>query len=182
LQPLIINKKTGFKNLEPFRPVVIRDFRGMMFYSTEGLKPVNEFNLPAGTYFIEAGNIVPLKRPVHYRLIILPLSTRNLKPPFDFTVLFATNPNKCSINWKAETITFDNDLRSKTLPELYFILFHEFAHSRYNSEKNADLLATNLMKIKGFNPSQIGAAPITSLSEIQMKRKNNVVSNIIRYV
>jgi hypothetical protein len=180
--PLIISKKTGFKNMSPSKVIIIRDFRGVLFYSTEGLNIVKEFNLPPGTYFIDSGNIKPLKIPVSYKMAKLPIAERNLKPPFNFTVMFSENPNKCSIIWGEKTIIFDTKLKEKTLPELDFILFHEFAHSRYKTEKYADLCATNLMKKRGYNPSQIGMAPITSLSEMQFSRKQNIVNNIIRYV
>jgi len=182
MSPLIIHKKTGFKNITPESPVVIRDFRGIMFYSTEGLRPVKGFNLPPGNYFLDSGNIKPLRKPIHYKLARLPLPERNLKPPFNFMVIFSENPNKCSIIWDEKTIIFDTKLKAKSLPELDFILFHEFSHCRYSTEKYADLQATNLMKKRGYNPSQIGLAPLTSLSEMQLPRKNNIVKNIIRYV
>jgi hypothetical protein len=182
MNPLIVHKKTGFQNLTPESHVIIRDFRGVLFYSTEGLRPVKAFNLPPGTYFVDKGNIKPLSKPLHYKFARLPLPERNLKPPFNFSVMFANNPNKCSIIWNEKTIIFDTNLKMKSLPELDFILFHEFSHCRYTTEKYADLQATNLMKKRGYNPSQIGSAPITSLSDMQYERKKHIVNNIIRYV
>lgn len=180
MKRLTLHKKTGFLNLTPTRPVVIRDFRGIMFYDTTGLRNVKRFNLPEGVYFIDNGNIVPMKHPVKHRLNKVPLRERKLNAPFNFKVYFGNNPNKCTISWTDKTIFFDNKLKFKTLPELYFILFHEYSHSVYGTEKYADLMASNLMKIKGFNPSQIGSAPITSLSKKQKKRKQFITNKIIR--
>lgn len=181
MRPFILHKKTGFKNLTPQQPVIIRDFRGVIFYSTEGLRPVKKFNLPEGNYFIEKGNIKPLKFPVKYRLAKLPKAQRKITPPFKFRILFDVNPNKCTISWFNKTITFDDELRNKPLPIIYFILFHEYGHSVYRTEKYADLMASNLMKIKGFNPSQIGSAPVLSLSKRQLPRKKYLVKKIIQY-
>lgn len=178
--PLKLNKKTGFKNLSFIEPVIIRDFRGKLFYSTEGLRKVDKFNLPSGNYTIDSGKIAKLKMPVKKILIKLPPPQRYLKPPLNFDVNFGNNPNKCTIFWNKHLILFDYALKEKTLPELYFILYHEFAHSLYKKEKLADLCAGNLMLRKGFNESQIGAAPITSLSSYQKIRKQNMVNKIIR--
>lgn len=175
-------KKTGFRNLNPSNIVEINDFRNMPFYSTEAVtKPVSEFNLPAGKYYVVKGNIKIMPKPVKYRLAVLPIPERNRKPPFDFDVSFGNNPNKCSIIWNEKMIFFDKGLKEKTLPELWFILFHEFAHSRYTNEKYADLCASNLMKVKGFNPSQIGNAPLNTLSEFQYERKKHLIDKIIQY-
>jgi hypothetical protein len=177
---IIIDKKTGFMNMEPTRPVVIRDFRGKLFYSTEGLRSVKEFNLPPGNYTVEKGNIKFRKIPVDYPLSALPKPERNLRPPFDYKIIFDNNPNKCTIKWLEKIIIFDNELKQLTLPELFFILYHEFAHAKFQSEKYADLMAGNIMLKKGYNPSQIGKAPITSLSTMQYERKKHIVKNMIK--
>jgi hypothetical protein len=177
--PLVLKQKAGFLNLYPSQPVIIRDFRGKLFYSTEGLRPVQKFNLPEGQYYIDQGKIKMI-RFIPPKLNRLPTPERNLKPPFNFSIVFDYNPNKCTIRWKEKIIVFDNSLRDYTLPELYFILFHEYSHALYKTERFADLCSANMMLIKGFNPSQIGAAPITSLSEKQLNRKKFVVNNLIR--
>jgi hypothetical protein len=51
-------------------------------------------------------------------------------------------------------------------------------HSKYKTEKYADLFAANEMLKKGYNPSQIGVAPIDSLSEMQYERKRFIVNNL----
>jgi hypothetical protein len=178
MSPLILKKKTGFK-VNDNSPVIIRDFRGKIFYDTTGLRQVLQFNLPEGTYFIDKGNITPLLKPVTFQLIKLPIPERKLKPPLDFTILFASNPNKCTINWDLKTITFDNSLKGLSLPEIFFILYHEYGHSLYKTEKYADGFAANMMLKKGYNPSQAGKAPITSLSHRQLSRKKYIVNKLI---
>ncbi len=176
---LILNKKAGFINLTPEQPVIIRDFRGKLFYSTEGLRPVKSFNLPQGTYLIDRGNIkqVGFIKP---KLYPIPEPERRLKAPFDFKIEFANNPNKCTIQWTKKRIVFDYELKEKSLPELFFILYHEYSHALYKTEKYADLFAANLMLKKGYNPSQIGKAPLTSLSNQQFERKHFLIRNILR--
>jgi hypothetical protein len=176
---LILNKKTGFRNLTPSRPVVIRDFRGKLFYSTEGLRPIEKFNLPEGQFFVETGNIEKMNFPVNFKLSILPIPQRHFKTPDDFQLVFAPNPNKCTIRWTTKQIIFDTDLLQKTLPELFFILYHEYGHALYTTEKYADLYAANSMLKKGYNPSQIGKAPITALSTMQFERKKFIVNKMI---
>lgn len=180
MEPFILNKKTGFQNKTPQNPVIIRDFRGKLFYSTEGLRPVEYFNLPEGTYYKEAGNITMLKNPVKKVFIKLPPAERNLKPPLNFNVVFGVNPNKCTIQWDNKRIIYDNSLRDATLPVLYFILFHEFAHSLYTNEAFADICAANYMLQKGFNESQIGYAPVETLSHFQFKRKKFLIKKLLK--
>jgi hypothetical protein len=182
MKPFELQKKTGFINVKPLNHVVIHDFRGLPFYSTKNLsKPVKEFNLPEGKYFLVEGEIKKRYKPVMYRLAVLPVPQRNLKAPFDFKIQFTANPNKCTIIWNQKTIVFDNSFKSKLLPELWFVLFHEFSHSRYTDEHLADLEASNLMKIRGFNPSQIGNSQLQTLSSNQYNRKHFLIKNIIKY-
>lgn len=179
MRKLTLTKKTGFRNIDPYIPVNIRDFRGLLFYSTESILPVEKFNLPAGEYFIDSGNFKPMKKPVFFKLNKMPKPERYLKPPFDFRITFEPNPNKCTIYWLLKKIVFDPALKEKTIPEIWFILFHEYAHSLYKSEHLADLMSANLMKVRGFNPSQIGSAPITALSSQQWERKKFLVDSLI---
>jgi hypothetical protein len=179
MRQLILNKKTGFRNVTPTRPVIIRDFRHKIFYSTVGLSPVKMFNLPIGTYFIDQGNIKKMAYPVEFKYSELPTPERKFKSPSNFSIQFGYNPNKCTIKWLEDTILFDNALRDEPLPSIYFILYHEFGHARYKTEKYADLYASNMMIKRGYNPSQIGKAPITSLSEMQYERKKHIVKRLI---
>ena len=181
MKGLILPKKTGFKNTSTKIPIIIRDFRGKLFYSTVGLRPVKSFNLPEGNYFVESGNFSELSRPVSYNLIPLPNPERKFEDPEKYTITFDINPNKCTINWSIKTITFDLKLLHLTIPELFFILYHEYGHTLYKTEKYADGYSCNKMLQKGFNPSQVGKCQLTSLSSHQKERKDYIVNNIINH-
>lgn len=179
MRKLVVTEKTGYKVNDIYKPIVIRDYRGIMFYTTEPLLPkVKEFNLPTGTYFVDSGYFSPMPYPVEYELKKLPPPQRKFPKPYDYRVRFDYNPNKCTIFWDLGIILFDNRLKDCSLPELYFILYHEISHARYKEEKYADLMAVNYMLCKGFNPSQIGMAPITSLSSAQYERKKYIVEKL----
>jgi hypothetical protein len=176
-----IKHKTGFESLEPKKPIIIRDFRGRIFYDTRDLqKPVLKFNLPEGKYSIESGTIKAMPDPVKFSLSKLPKPERYYSDPTTFKIVFGINPNKCSIIWKKKTILFDNAFKSALLPEIFFILYHEYGHSLYKTEKYADLFSTNKMLKKGYNNSQIGKAHITSLSERQVERKNFITNKVLK--
>lgn len=180
MRKLVLDKITGFVVKDKSKPVVIRDDRGLLFYSTESMVPrVGEFNLPAGTYFVDTGYFTERKAPVLYPLAPMPEPERKTKKPFNFTVQFGNNPHKCSILWDEDRIFFDNSFKEMPLPNVFFVLYHEFGHSKYNTERYADLYASNLMKLKGYNPSQIGDAHLTSLSAAQYDRKKFVIKQLI---
>lgn len=180
MRRLFVSKKTGFRNLNTSIPILIRDQRGIIFYDSAFLKnQPTKFNMPQGLYFIESGSFTPLSSPVKYRLVSLPYPERRYPNPFNFNIKFGRNPNKCSIIWAAKTILFDDAFKEKSLPICDFVLCHEFSHQRYKTEKYADLFAGNLMKIMGYNPSQIGTAPLESLSDKQIERQTLMVDKLI---
>jgi len=195
-----VTKKTGFKIVDPAKPVVIRDNRQLLFYSTESQTPkVNCFNLPPfGTFTIEQGSIKPLEKPIKYPLAKLPDSLERVREnPFAFAIEFGINPNKCSIMWDEKTILFDSSFLEKPLPEVFFILCHEYGHAfkvpyaiavnnaskkgmtlaQYH-ESVCDEISGNYMKGLGFNPSQIGSAPFNALSDRQALRKTNMFESL----
>ena len=178
---LVIDKKTGFRITQRETPVIVRDCRGLLFYSTELQVPnVREFNLPCGEYLVDSGYFTPMSEPVDYPLKSLPPFERDRPLPKDFVLTWGDNPNKCSIIWPAKTILFDRSLEEYRLPELFFILYHEYGHSKYKTEKFCDLYAYNCLIRKGFNPEQVGLSQIDSLSAGQWKRKaflTNVIIN-----
>jgi hypothetical protein len=178
MEQLILHKKTGFKNLRLSTPIIIRDFRGIEFYSTIGLKQVKEFNLPEGCYYIDSGLIGQLASPVRVHLMAMPTAERWMKNPENFSISFDVNPNKCTIDWETESIVFDNDFKTHPLPDIYFILYHEFGHALYVTEKYADMYSANRMLQKGFNMSQIGTSQLTALSHAQYERKNNLIDRL----
>lgn len=178
---LTVGEKTGFKITYPAIAVIIRDCRGLLFYSTEYQLPkVTEFNLPCGTYLVDSGHFVKMNAPVNYPMKQLPPAERKRPVPNDFKILWGDNPNKCSVIWPRKVILFDRSLEDYRLPELYFILYHEYSHASYKTEKFCDLKAYNYMIRKGYNPAQIGMSQIDSLSSEQWKRKQflvNVITN-----
>lgn len=180
MQRLYLDKITGFRIKETSKPVIIRDDRGLLFYSTEHLVPrAVQFNLPTGEYFIDKGSITALEKPIEYKTIKLPPVERRFPDPFNFEILFGKNPNKCQISWRLKNIFFDESFKEKTIPEFMFVLMHEFAHQYYKTEKLVDCLAYNYMLKKGYNPSQIGEAQIDTLSSRQAQRKVFLVNKIL---
>lgn len=180
MEKLTLEKKTGFKVIDPFEPVNIRDVRGVLFYSTEDLLPkVEYFNLPAGEFFVDSGHIVKADKPREYKLADLPTPERDNGSMSDFDVKFETNPHKCTVYWDTKEIVFDKAFEERPIPQVMFILFHEFGHRYYETEKLADLYASNMMKVKGYNPSQIADAQMYSLSDKQYDRKEFVIENLI---
>lgn len=178
-EPLVLSEKAGFKNLDLSTPVIINDFREIEFYNNSDLKNRGDFNLPKGTYFVVSGEFVDQGFLNYFPLNKLPFPERFKSNPFNFDIVFGNNPHKATINWHYGVILFDTQMKKRSLPELFFILLHEFAHSKFRSEEKADSLAENMLIRLGFNPSQIAKAPITSLSDRQGKRKNLVVQRLI---
>ncbi len=182
MRKFFVSQKTGFRNITPYNPIIIRDWRGVMFYTTEGITPVEQFNIPQGDYLIQAGAFNPLPNPVDYPLIQLPKRERNNYPnPYKFKIVFGFNPNKCSIIWERKTILYDTKLLESPLYVIDFILFHEYSHYLYGTEKYADISSANMMKKVGYNPSQIGYAPIDSLSDMANSRKQFMVDKLIKH-
>ncbi len=195
-----VTKKTGFRIADPSKPVVIRDNRHILFYSTESQTPkINCFNLPGfGTFWIEEGNIKPLEKPIHYpHAKIISSLERVRENPFDFAIEFGINKNKCTIKWDEKEILFDSSFLEKPLPDVFFILGHEYGHAfkvPYEIASNearkkgmtieqyyesvCDEISGNYMKTLGFNPSQICKAPFDALSERQELRKTNMYESL----
>jgi len=68
MRELFVPRKTGFRVLDPTKAVIIRDQRGIVFYSTADMVPrVTWFNLPAGRYQVEQGGIVSTQYPRKYK-------------------------------------------------------------------------------------------------------------------
>lgn len=178
MKPFKLDKKTGFTNLG--KKLTILDENRRYFYGSELVAlPIDTFNLPEGIYFLKEGKIARLNEPVHYNLSVLPKPERKYKPPLDFKILFANNPNKATINWMEKSIVFDNSFKLKPRYQLAFVLYHEYGHHLYNTEKYADLFASNLMKKMGYNPSQIGFGMVNSLSSVNVNRKKYIVDKLL---
>lgn len=178
---LILEKKTGFKNTRLDVPIIIDDFRGINFYDSRNVKkPVEKFNLPAGKYVVKSGYFKSLPVPVKFAKNKLPVRERMFKPnPKNFDILFRPTKHKAFISWKEKIIVFDPALKGRKLNELFYILFHEYAHQFYVTESKTDALAENMMIDEGFNPSQIHSAIVTVLSDRQKVRKARTVKRLI---
>jgi len=177
---LTVSEKTGYRVTDVYKPINIRDERGILFYTTETMLPrVKMFNLPAGNYRVDSGSFKEMENPVPFKLIPLPTPERKFPSPIGFEFKFEPNPHKCTINFIEKKITFDLSFKEMSLPQIYFVLYHEYAHQFFHVEKWADVLASNFMLVKGFNPSQIGYAHITSLSCNQIHRKKFNVKKLI---
>jgi len=152
----------------------------ILFYETESMLPkVQYFNIPAGNYWVEKGWFSETLLPRVYPLAMLPPPERVMPDPSCFSIEFGSNPHKCSIKWDEKTILFDGSFASKPEPELFFVLFHEYGHQMYETEKYADLFAANTMKQKGFNPSQIKRGQDDSLSDAQYERKEFITQKLL---
>lgn len=180
MEKLTVNKKTGFRVIDPYEPIIIRDSRGILFYSTEDMTPrVEYFNLPEGEFWVESGWFEQAKKPREYTLATLPPIERDYGDMSDFKISYEPNESKCTVYWDLKEIVFDTSFQERPIPEVMFILFHEFGHRYFETEEFADLYASNQLKLLGYNPTQIALAQVGSLSERQTKRKEYLVNTLI---
>ena len=183
MRNLTLENKAGFMVRDVNTPVIIRDERGILFYTTEPILPrVKHFNLPAGKYLVDSGDFsqTDFFKP---KLLRLPAPQgKQVKNPDKFKIEFGDNPNKCSVFWKKDLILFDKSFAEKPLPIVYFILFHEWGHRYYTKESYCDMFAANVMLLRGYNTSQIGMAQMSALSHHQIGRKKTVVTNLLQNV
>jgi len=181
MERIVTDQKTGFADVSNGRkPITIYDFRGNLFYTTLGLdKEIKKFNLPAGEYFTD-NKLQILPRPLKVKIPKLPKPERKNLSPENFDVYFSDNPNKCTIDWRNKSITYDNEFYNAELADCFFILYHEFGHKLYSTEKYADLYAARQMLLKGYNPSQIGIAILNSLSDRQYERKKFIIDYLLK--
>jgi len=175
MYPITVSKKTGYRATS--YPIVIKDSKYNDFFET---KPDTEtFNLPPGNYMVEKGTFAELAAPVKYKLFRMPWPERFFYPiPYNYEVVFAPNPSKCSIFWDVPLIVFDTSYQNASQVVLDFLYFHEVAHCRYKTEKYCDLYAANEMLKAGYNPIQIGLAPALTLSEAQDDRVNYLINKL----
>ena len=171
---LKVDKKTGYKILNKSVPVIINDLRGKVFYDNSELTNRHHFNLPVGEYEVVSGEFEEMENPVQYTLNELPKPERDYLRfcnPETFKVVFKPNEFKGTIDWNNKVITFDPSVKNYTLPQFFYLYFHELAHALYGTEKYVDRYAENIMLVKGYNPSQTALVPFDVLSEKQIERK-----------
>jgi hypothetical protein len=193
---LEVHQKTGFHNPDPSMPVVILDERGIPFYdSTLYENKPGMFNMPPGKYIVMSGRLHEMNSPVEYPLLpVKPVHRRKRANPEMFPVEFVNNPqHRATIDWFDKKIYFDNSLAEMPMPNLIYVLFHEFGHRFYGcecsgrsrcpkckeAEEQCDRYAQNRMLERGYNPSQIGEAILGTLSAKQYNRKERVVDSTI---
>lgn len=176
----MLNEKSSFQINDRNIPVIIRDPRGKLFYSTEPMIPkVEKFNLPKGMYFIDSGNFNKKERFEIWPLPALPSPERDVGiDPKTFEIIIGFTPHKCVINWRRGDIIFDNKLTEKSIPAIDFIINHEYAHRFYITEKFCDLYAAVKMLIDGYNPTQTGIAHTDALSDKAYNRMLYVWSKL----
>jgi hypothetical protein len=187
---LDLTKKTGFRNINYREPIIIRDHRNIPFYDSRYLsKPVKFFNLPKGRYNVISGQITETLQPREYQKFTLPKAKRNRPLPQDFKVIFTDTPHKALVDWDNKEIVFDNYFKTRPLPEVMFIFFHEMGHSKWggyipgskqynDAEHYCDMFSHNMMLDEGYNPSQIGLSPVNSLSDRQPTRKKRLLTKM----
>lgn len=163
----------------PHKNIIIYDERGVLFYNSEWAKKFTGiFSLPIGVYSsnVEFKVLRPLKRK---KLKLLRIERNKGHEWSKFKIEFYENPHKCTIYHKRKLIVFDNKFKTAPKFQLMFVLLHEKGHNYYKSEEKADWYAIRGMWIRGFNKSQIGLAPLITLSEKNLKRKQIVINFLI---
>jgi hypothetical protein len=175
---LDVREKSGFRSTMPFQ---IFDRWNNLFYSSDFTNNIKNgkaqlFNLPVGRYSYN-GNLIRLASPIKQKEIILPPPERHYQKS-KYKIVFKENINKCSIFYDEGLIIFDPSFKKLPLYVLYFVYFHEIGHHLYSTESKADLFAVKEMLESGFNMSQIGKAPLLSLSEKSFNRKENIINSL----
>lgn len=172
--------------MNPEIPLIIKDERGILFYSNEGFnRPIKQINLPPfHKLYLEKGTLGKLKHPISYKKIPNRRPIRKLKKnPENFKVIYSENPHKCTVDWSREMMIFDKSFLEKSIPENVWILFHEYGHRYFNrtteDEMSCDIFAANKMLEVGYNPEQIGRAILGTISNRNIERKRNLILNLI---
>lgn len=160
--------------------IKIYDERGILFYNSAWAKRfTGVFSLPKGKYSTSAPLkiIRPLKR---NKLKLLKFERRKPHNWEDFTIQYGNNPHKCTIYHGQKRILFDTSFKDAPKYQLMFILLHEKGHKYYKSEAKADHYAIRGMWLRGYNKSQIGLAPLLTLSPRSYERKKQVINYLIK--
>jgi len=180
MKKIRVVKKTGFTS--PDERIIIYDFRKILFYDTDWLnKKPKGFNLPKGIYYINKSQIlIPLKHPVIIKFIPNPKPERRILRIGHYQIKFANNPNKATIYYDKQLIVFDNSFKTVPLYVIMFLFFHELGHFKYSTEWKCDVFAVNKMLKRGYNISQIGLAPLVSLSPRALYRQKLIIKSLLK--
>lgn len=170
-----LSKKTGFKTDAKAVAVYCSDFAPFYYMESKNGKPI-EFNLPPGNYICEQ-QLQVMPKPIEYKTPALPKAEREYKHPNKaIEIIFRPNPNKCSIFLELGLIVADNSIKTKTIPEQKFVIYHELGHYLYKSEHLCDLYAVKRMLEEGYNPSQCVFSVNGCLSHQSQSRKDNILN------
>jgi hypothetical protein len=172
-----VNQKKGFMTNE--RELLILDKNKIPFYYRNNLNGKFKFNLPIGTYYSDT-KLIELINPVFYTTPKLKNRYFFKEVPKKLKIIYAENPNKCSVDLDRGIIIFDNSFKEQPRFIKEFIKYHELGHYRYSgrgqeSEKDCDNYSAYCMINKGYNPLQINVASKYSLgnNHLSIERKNN---------
>lgn len=177
---LRLENKSGFKNTGNAPIVILDEFHRPFYDSTILDTRVDEFNLPAGEYYVLSGRFQQMAAPKEYKLSPLPRIQRKMHDPENFKINYLDNPHTASIYWDDNTIILDKSLRSLTMPELVYILYHEYGHRFYTNEEACDTYAMNRMLREGYNPEQIGESILNTLSDNNLHRKHVLIDKLAK--
>ncbi len=177
MREIFISRKGTFLCNE--KVINIKDEKGKDFYFFMPKKFPFTFNMPRGKYytnnkltrvsFYDPANSINL--PPKQKNKIIPKKIQELR----FSII--RNPSKASIAVDKHFVMIDPQMIKKTLPEILFILFHEFGHYYYFDEEKCDAYAKKQMLRLGYNPSQISAAINNTLSNKQCERKKLIFNS-----
>lgn len=167
---LVVKKITGFCGIN-FN-VWHND---LLFYSVQKNEYVN-FNLPIGTYEIEAEDFFELPNPVIYIIPTLPETEKNIVMK-RMNIKRVVNKNKASIDVRTGNTYLDSDIDDTWhTAKKVFILGHELGHNYYKTELYCDMFSAKKMLENGFNPSQCFHASFTCLSGGVTERKTELLT------
>ena len=163
--------KTGFRSKAPLVAVYTTDYEP--FYIMKRKGAYTYFNLPKGEFIIDI-EVEKLNKPNVFNAPSLPKFERNIKRPKEIKIVFADNPNKCSISLEDGVIICDHSIKAKGRAEQCFVIYHEFGHYFYKTESCCDLYASRRMINEGYNPSQTVFSVNGCLSDRSQNRKDEI--------
>lgn len=154
------------------RPNIETPFYDFDFSERENIND-RRFNLPVGMYETENDLIHSYFKESNNFQIPEPEIFRPL--PFSFPIIYESNPNKASIDFRKRVITIDPSFIEKPRYDLDFIISHEYGHFIYRTEKFADLYSMKRMLKKGYNKSQIRTAINESLTKQSSNKRKKFI-------
>lgn len=172
----------GITGFEALSPVIIYDWKGVIFFASES---PTFFNLPANFWGKIEGEVRELNEPVKYYIPDLPKFEKKT-PLKKLTIKYGENPNKCSVRFRDGVILFDNQFKDKELTRNY-IIGHEIGHFFYlgngdTSELNCDIFSAKMMLENGYNPSQIFITSNITLTGANKDFRVNGLRNFLEKV